>query len=292
MSGQDRDRAFEAFVAGRSPALLRTAYLVTGDSDVAERLLRESLAQTYLAWNRIDDREGVEEYVRRVMLSAHASSSAPPAPPLSGPVPRDVPGRIWAALAELTPRERVVLVLASREQLDDDEIARLLSCSRRTVQTDGTHAALVVREALARPVAPAPSDPIDPELPQQESPLEPAPSMAGLESAIQATLAAHADDVRPPPSLADDARDRSEVLGSKRRTRRFIGAGVALAVIGCAVGIAALTASAGDDPTAAPTPGASPSADQLPAQGPAPEPRLPDRRRTGPAGRVPDGCGV
>ena len=201
------------------------------------------------------------------MLTAHASSSAPPAPPSTGPVPRDVQGRIWAALAELIPRERVVLVLAGREQLDDDEIARLLTCSRRTVQSDGLHAAIVMREALARPFEAAPWDPTDPAQPHHESRPEPAPSMAGLESAIQATLAAHADDVRPPPGLADDARDRSELLGAKRRTRRLVGAGVALAVIGCAAGVAALTAPPRDDPTAAPSLSASPSADTFPGPG-------------------------
>ena len=144
---EERDRAFEAFVAGRSPALLRTAYLVTGDEVDAQRLLRDALATTYLSWNRIEDREGVEEYVRRVMLTAHASSPALPAT-ATQLAWRDTQGRIWAALRELTPRERSVLVLAVRDQLDDDEIARVLTCARRTVQADGTHAAIVVREAV------------------------------------------------------------------------------------------------------------------------------------------------
>jgi DNA-directed RNA polymerase specialized sigma24 family protein len=40
--------AFQAYVSGRSPALLRTAYLLTGNRADAEDLLQTALAKTYL----------------------------------------------------------------------------------------------------------------------------------------------------------------------------------------------------------------------------------------------------
>ena len=41
---------FDDFVASRSQALLRTAYLLTGDHALAEDLLQTALAKSWFAW--------------------------------------------------------------------------------------------------------------------------------------------------------------------------------------------------------------------------------------------------
>src|SRR4028119_112749 len=64
---------FRSFVVARSAALLRTAYLLTGNRADAEDLLQTTLAKTYLAWDRIADREAVDGYVRRVMVNTQTS---------------------------------------------------------------------------------------------------------------------------------------------------------------------------------------------------------------------------
>jgi DNA-directed RNA polymerase specialized sigma24 family protein len=56
---------FRSYVVARSPALLRTAYLLTGNRADAEDLLQTALAKTYLAWDRIREREALDGYVRR-----------------------------------------------------------------------------------------------------------------------------------------------------------------------------------------------------------------------------------
>ncbi len=48
---------FRSYVTARSPALLRTAYLLTGNRADAEDLLQTALAKTYLSWDRIRERE-------------------------------------------------------------------------------------------------------------------------------------------------------------------------------------------------------------------------------------------
>jgi DNA-directed RNA polymerase specialized sigma24 family protein len=68
-----RDEEFGAFVAGRSTALLRTAFLLTGDRHVAEDLLQTALAKTYLAWSGIRAEAGPEAYVRRVLVTTNVS---------------------------------------------------------------------------------------------------------------------------------------------------------------------------------------------------------------------------
>lgn len=62
---------FEAFVASRSGALLRTAYLLTRDRGLAEDLLQTALAKAWRAWERIDDHP--EPYVRKILVNTYAS---------------------------------------------------------------------------------------------------------------------------------------------------------------------------------------------------------------------------
>jgi len=51
---------FRSYVAGRSPALLRTAYMLTGNRADAEDLLQTALAKTYLSWDRVREREALD----------------------------------------------------------------------------------------------------------------------------------------------------------------------------------------------------------------------------------------
>ncbi|MGW5671476.1 sigma factor, partial [Micromonospora sp. NPDC003776] len=63
---------FHEFVVQRSPALSRTAYLLTGDHQLAEDLLQSALARTYRHWRRVRDGDP-EAYVRRVMYHQQVS---------------------------------------------------------------------------------------------------------------------------------------------------------------------------------------------------------------------------
>ena len=62
---------FDDFVARRSQALLRTAYLLTGDHELAEDLLQTALAKSWFAWGRIFGPP--EPYVRRVIATTYAT---------------------------------------------------------------------------------------------------------------------------------------------------------------------------------------------------------------------------
>ena len=67
------DPAFRDYVRARRRALLRTAYLLTGNVADAEDLVQSALAKTYLAWDRIEDRGALDGYVRRAMVNTHIS---------------------------------------------------------------------------------------------------------------------------------------------------------------------------------------------------------------------------
>ena len=63
---------FEEFVVARSPRLVRTAYLLTGDRDLAQDLVQTALARTWPHWHRVRDNQP-EAYVRTVMVRLQRS---------------------------------------------------------------------------------------------------------------------------------------------------------------------------------------------------------------------------
>ena len=70
---QSVEDEFREFVTARSPALLRTAYLLAGDWATAEDLLQTALTKIYLAWKRLGEIEAVEPYARRVLVNTATS---------------------------------------------------------------------------------------------------------------------------------------------------------------------------------------------------------------------------
>jgi len=144
---------FEEFVVARSAALSRTAYLLTGDHQLAEDLLQVALTRVAVRWPRLRA-EAPVAYARRIMINEvttwrrrrryheRPSDALPedrPAPdPSTAAVRRIVVGQ---ALARLTPRQRAMLVLRFYEDLSEADTAALLGCSVGTVKS-GTHAAL------------------------------------------------------------------------------------------------------------------------------------------------------
>ena len=67
-----RAEEFEAFVRGRTPALLRAAYLLTGDQHLAEDLVNDALIRTHQAWHRLRD-GSPEAYTRKIMYHLQIS---------------------------------------------------------------------------------------------------------------------------------------------------------------------------------------------------------------------------
>jgi RNA polymerase sigma-70 factor (sigma-E family) len=145
---RDTEADFHDFVVSRSPALLATAYLLTGDRHRAEDLLQSALAKALRHWSRIRRQGSVDAYVRRIMVKEQRSwwrsgrgrehpvadlpeRAAPGADP-AATAERDV---VWRALQELPPRTRAVLVLRYWEDRSEAESAELLGCSLGTVKS-------------------------------------------------------------------------------------------------------------------------------------------------------------
>jgi RNA polymerase sigma-70 factor (sigma-E family) len=151
------DEGFSEYVVARSAALLRTAYLLTGNRADAEDLLQTTLAKTYLAWDRIRDHEAIDAYVRRTMVNTQTSFWRRKKPESLYDAPPDRPGRdahadsdlhdaLWSALARLGRKQRAVLVLRYYEDLSEADTAGLLGVSVGTVKSTTSRALAALRQ--------------------------------------------------------------------------------------------------------------------------------------------------
>lgn len=154
----DSHAEFRDYVAARGAALLRTAYLLTGNRNDAEDLLQTALAKTYLAWGRIKERGALDGYVRRAMVNTHISwwrrrkleeyptDQIPESPVADRTADSDLQDVVWRALARLPKRQRAAVVLRYYEDLPETEIARILQISVGTVKSTVSRAVAKLRD--------------------------------------------------------------------------------------------------------------------------------------------------
>lgn len=159
MAGRDDER-FRAFVLRRSPDLLRTAYLLTGDRGHAEDLLQTALMKTYRHWERVENKEDPGAFVHRVMVTTQVTTwrrrrvqeritDQVPDAAQDTATPGDQ-DEMWPALAQLPPRMRAVLVLRYWEDLSEAETAHVLGCSVGTVKSQASRGLARLRSRLSR----------------------------------------------------------------------------------------------------------------------------------------------
>jgi RNA polymerase sigma-70 factor (sigma-E family) len=152
--------AFSELVATRSPALLRTAYLVVDDHQLAHDLLQEALVKAYVAWPRLRDVTKAEAYVRRTMVTTAISwrrrRSFHERPVEAVPEVGDADEAerlaahddVWAQVCGLPPRQRAALVLRYYEDLPYADIADVLGCSVGTVASQVSEALGKLRQRV------------------------------------------------------------------------------------------------------------------------------------------------
>ncbi|MGW2253578.1 SigE family RNA polymerase sigma factor [Kitasatospora sp. NPDC001660] len=153
--GVDGD-PFDEFVAARYQALLRGAYLITGDVHDARDLLHDALARVYPKRSAIRDPGATEGYVRRTMVRTHVSrwrrtrrevlTSALP----DGPAAQEAERDEWlaAALGALPRRQRAAVVLRYYVDLSVAQVAEELGCSVPTAKTHLARGIRALRQEL------------------------------------------------------------------------------------------------------------------------------------------------
>ena len=163
--GMNTGQEFDDFVRGRSAALLRTAYALTGDRGHAEDLLQTALLRTARRWTAA--RDAPEAYVRQVLVNlcrdrvrwlqrrpreAALPDGADPAGAAgaAGELAEQVGQRrsVIQALKGLPAGQRQVVVLRFLEDLSVAETAELLGISQGTVKSYTSRALASLRVTL------------------------------------------------------------------------------------------------------------------------------------------------
>ena len=139
--------SFHTFVASRSQALWRCAWLLTGDEQKAEDLLQTALVKVWRRWSTVARDGAVEGYARRVLVTTYTDwwrrrwTGEVPTDvlPETGEAPRtdlaDTRNDLLRALATLSRGQRAVVVLRYLEELSEAETAAVLGCSLGTVKS-------------------------------------------------------------------------------------------------------------------------------------------------------------
>ena len=138
------DGDFGAFVAARGDALWRSAWLLTGDHQLAEDLVQTALAKSFRSFDRVGA-DGFEAYVRRVLFTTYVSwwrrkwrgERPTEVLPETAAAAPDTDGRndLVAALAELPRGQKAVVVLRYFEDLTEQQTAEVLGVSVGTVKS-------------------------------------------------------------------------------------------------------------------------------------------------------------
>jgi RNA polymerase sigma-70 factor (sigma-E family) len=158
---QDKDAEFEAYMSARQPSLLRTAYLLTGDQHTAEDLVQTALAKLYLSWDKVQRRELVDGYVRRILDNENNSLwrrawkkrefSTDTLPDQQTVTDTHDDGRsaaLWEFVQTLPRKQRAVVVLRFYEDLSEAEVAETLGISVGTVKSQSSRALAALRSRV------------------------------------------------------------------------------------------------------------------------------------------------
>jgi RNA polymerase sigma-70 factor (sigma-E family) len=155
-----KDAEFSAWMAARQPALLRTAYLLTGDHHSAEDLVQVTLAKVYLSWDKVQRREVIDGYARRILVNENnsiwrrawkkrelATDQVPEKVPFHDSYDEGQGAALWDFVQTLPRKQRAVIVLRYYEELSEAEIADVLGISTGTVKSQASRALATLRAA-------------------------------------------------------------------------------------------------------------------------------------------------
>jgi RNA polymerase sigma-70 factor (sigma-E family) len=149
---------YREFVAARLDTLRRTAFLLCGDWHTADDIVSTALIRLLRHWPRVSAMEQPEAYVRKMLVRAVVDERRRPwrrersaeTPPDIVDLVVDPADRmtVIAALAELPPRRRAVLVLRYFCGLSVEETAAALGCAPGTVKSQTARALDTLRTRL------------------------------------------------------------------------------------------------------------------------------------------------
>jgi RNA polymerase sigma-70 factor (sigma-E family) len=156
----DKQDNFAEFVDQHSAAMLRVAFLLTGQQAAAEDLLQSALERLYVVWDRLDTETPPTTYLRRIIYTTHVStwrrrlrevlSGSPPEHPehRDAYADHDERDRLWRLVQRLAPMQRAVIVLRFYEDRPEAETAQILGISAGSVKVHSSRGMRRLREMV------------------------------------------------------------------------------------------------------------------------------------------------
>jgi RNA polymerase sigma factor (sigma-70 family) len=133
-----QDVEFTRLYTGECDRMRRLAYLMTGQSAVAEEIVHDAFLRVHDRWQDIDTPAG---YLRTTVVNLcrawgnRVVMARERTPRSGGSVDPPELDETWDLLARLPHDQRVVLVLRYYEDLSDGDIAAFMGCKPATVRT-------------------------------------------------------------------------------------------------------------------------------------------------------------
>ncbi len=135
----DRESEFRDLFADEYAPVVGTVFMIVQDHARAEELTQDAFVQLLRHWKRVSGYEQPDAWVRRVAIrlalrSARREHRLRVAMQGTVPQPSELPDaaesmEVLAAVRELSPKERAVVVLFYFEDRPVAEIAQILECS-------------------------------------------------------------------------------------------------------------------------------------------------------------------
>lgn len=152
---------FAQFAEQATPALLRTAWLLCGDAELARDIVQSALVKAYLAWPRIRRPEAMA-YVRRIVVNERTDAwrrtrheistdqieTYSPAVEHNSPIERRAD--LVHLLRGLPVGQRTVIVLRYYADLSEQQTAQELGISVGAVKSAASRGLRTRRELAAR----------------------------------------------------------------------------------------------------------------------------------------------
>ncbi len=158
----DRDEGMRALYARRHADMVRFAAFLTGDVTTAEDVAQEAFARVFDAWDRIDDLERIDAYLKSTVVNLAnggrrkqgvAERFTPPRLRLVPSAEENALGRVGrddvlAAVAALPLRQRACVVMRYWMRMTESEIAESLELSVGSVRTHVKRGTETLRKQL------------------------------------------------------------------------------------------------------------------------------------------------
>jgi RNA polymerase sigma-70 factor (sigma-E family) len=159
------DEALEHLYAAHWRGLVRLGVLLLRDQGAAEEVVQDAFVATHAHWSRLRDPERALAYLRtsvvnrsrsalrhRTVVDRHLARQRRPDDALAADravLADERRAAVLVALAQLSDRQREVVVLRYFLDLSEAEIAETLGISRGAVKSHASRAAAALRTSLA-----------------------------------------------------------------------------------------------------------------------------------------------